>query len=645
MDCFKIIDNCVTLDFETDKIENRPHYPPKPVGLAIRWPDGESEYMSWGHPSGNNCTLEDVLEVLEDIWDSDLPILFFNGKFDLAVAYEKLGLPALPWDRIHDAMFLAFLADPHAKKLDLKSLAENMLGWPPEERDAIAEYVWENRKELIAEYGGKIGKAKGKQAASNAGAWLSKLDGKMVGKYAIGDVDRTWELFEHLFELIVVNGMEEAYDRERAIMPIFMENERDGIHVDLDMLERNVPKLEASLQLADDILGELLGVPGLNINADQQFADALSDADVILDHDWVMTTPTKKYPLGQRSVSKDNLPYDIFQDEEIAHLYFYRNKLSTAVNTFLKAWLVEARQRDGLISTNWNQVRGTGGGARTGRPSTTGNNFLNIPKEFKPEHDMEPGNEYGLEPLPYVRDYMLPDPGQVWIHRDFDGQEMRIFAHYSDGPLLKAFQDDPATDPHKMVSVKMFEITGDDTFDVTLEDYDRVPVKTLNFLALYGGGIPAAAKKLECTTAKAREFKQYHDEALPERKWLNDDIKAVLAEGVPIRTWGGRCYFAEARKLIDGRMRDFLYKMINYLCQGSAADITKEVIIRWYYHPERTARFLLTVYDEINISCPEDEAEEQMALLTKCMESAELDLLMKTSGKIGARWGELEECD
>lgn len=623
------IRDAVTLDFETHRIESRPAYPPKPVGLAIREPDGHTEYMAWGHPEGNNCTRSDAREYLLDLWRSGAPLLFFNAKFDLAVCYDKLGLPNLPWSRVHDAMFLAFLADPHARRLDLKGLSEDLLDWEPEEQNLLAEWVWDHRRELVAEYGGKITRAK--TGPNSAGAWISRCPVSIVSPYAIGDVDRTYALFEHLYPLIAENGMCDAYDRERRVLPIFMENERDGMHVDLEALEKDIPKLQTSLLRADELLRSMLGSPDLNIDADAQLADALSRDKIINDDDWVLTKT------GQKSVAKDNLKIEMFQNFEIGHLLFYRNRLTTALSTFLVPWLAQAEQRGGVISTNWNQTRGSGGGTRTGRPSTSNPNFLNIPKEFNQEYDMLEGNEYGLAALPYVRMYVLPDPGELFVHRDFDGQEMRVFAHYEDGPLLEAYQADPDLDPHGWVRDEIFALFG--------LDLDRTPTKIMNFQALYGGGIPAVAKALGISMAKAKEYKDFHDRALPGRKKLNAAIQEIINLGEPIRTWGGRTYFAEPPSVVGGRMRDYLYKLINYLCQGSAADITKEALIRWHDHPKRDARFLVTVYDEINISAAKGAWREQMDVLREVMESIELDLLMKSSGKIGSRWGALEECD
>ena len=99
-----------TVDFETLPIGPRPdHYPPKPTGVSIRHIDGTSRYYAWGHPTGNNCSWEDAARVLRAVWAEDRPVVFHNAKFDLAVAYEHFGLPELPWQRVHDTMFLAFL--------------------------------------------------------------------------------------------------------------------------------------------------------------------------------------------------------------------------------------------------------------------------------------------------------------------------------------------------------------------------------------------------------------------------------------------------------------------------------------------------------------------------------------------------------
>ena len=175
---------CV-LDFESDAIDTRPNYPPEPCGLAVYIPPGPratTQYLAWGHPIENNCAKEDAVAVLEELLqDTEYEFIFHNAPFDCSIIEEKLGLE-VPWDRVHDTMLLAFLSDPFGE-LSLKPLSEQLLGMPPDEQDAVRQW-------LIA-HGVCRSNDKG------WGAHISKAPGNLVGTYAIGDVVRTWNLFEY----------------------------------------------------------------------------------------------------------------------------------------------------------------------------------------------------------------------------------------------------------------------------------------------------------------------------------------------------------------------------------------------------------------------------------------------------------------
>src|SRR5579859_6239775 len=147
----------ITIDFETLPIGNRPAYPPKPVGVAIKYPNDPAKYYAWGHPSGNTCEEYWGLGELRAAWGMGMPLLFHNSKFDVAVACEALGLPMLPWAQYHDTMFLAYLADPHAPSLGLKELAADLLNWPADERDDVAAWIMAHGDELHRTYGAKFG--------------------------------------------------------------------------------------------------------------------------------------------------------------------------------------------------------------------------------------------------------------------------------------------------------------------------------------------------------------------------------------------------------------------------------------------------------------------------------------------------------
>lgn len=615
----------VTIDFETKGIEDRPLYPPVPVGVSIKAAGAKPRYLAWGHPTKNSTTLKEAKKVLQEYWRSKTPLLFHHAKFDVDVAQTHMGCGAIDWRRVHDTQFLLFLDDPHALSLSLKPSAERLLDLPPEERDAVKEWVLANVPEA-------------KKKPSSWGAHIWRSPGDLVGKYANGDVLRTEKLFNLLYPRIEAAGMLPAYDRERALMPILLENERIGLRVDVKALQRDIPLYEREQVRAEAWLLKKLGVKELNFDSDIELADALDAAGIVAA--WTYTKT------GKKSTSKQVMTADKFKDKKVFLALGYRNRLTTCLSIFMRPWLEKAERSGGVINPNWNQVRqpkGEGGskGTRTGRPSCDNPNLLNLAKSFE-----QRGDEYthptfikDLKPLPLVRQYILPDEGCAWLHRDYNQQELRILAHFEDGAILQAYKDNPEMDIHTFVKEEILRISH--------KDVDRVSVKTMNFGRVYGQGLGSLAEKLKVPVEEVKAIRDAQNTALPGLPQLDKDIKALAAAGEPIITWGGRVYYVEPPAYSEkfGRQMTFEYKMLNYLIQGSAADATKEAVLRFYYHKKRkkTWRFLVTVYDEINICAPVAEKEEAMKLLKECMEGLEFDVALLTDGKIGSTWGTLEK--
>lgn len=615
---------CVTYDYETLPIGPRPdHYPPRPVGLAIRRPDGESVYMAWGHPDGNNCTEEDARSELARWYASGIPLLAHNHKFEAAITQERWGLPAPHWTKRHDTMFLAFLLDPYARTLGLKQLAEVWLHMPPEERNAVDEWVLAHKNDLPPLPDGK------RPTKKNAGAWIGSAPVDLVGPYAIGDVERTWRLFQVMYPAVIQSGMGEAYDVERQILPILMENERVGIRVDIHGLRRDTQIYQTWFNWIEDWLRHRLNAAGLNFDADDDVAEILASRGIVTEF---ATTKT-----GKRSVSKKTLHPSQFNDPDVASMLGWRNRAKTCLKMFMEPWLEQAERRGGVISCDWNQVANPEGGTRTGRPSTRNPNFLNISKDFDDKGDgyVHPTVAPNIPRLPLVRRYILPDEGHVLNGRDFKGQEMVMFAHFEHGDLQRQFIADPTTDVHNYVGGKIREMTA--------QDLGRSKVKVLNFQALYGGGVPAAQAQLRCTYDEAARFKAFHDSALPGRKILSEQLASILRSGQAVRTYGGRLYTREAPKMVDGRMRDFDYRMLNYLIQGSSADATKRAILNMVNHSDYKSRFIVQVYDEIVVSSPKEIANQQSLVMKEAMESVPLRVQLLTDPEQGMNWGEMEE--
>ena len=616
-----------TIDFETNKIQGRPEYPPAPVGVSIKLPGKKSKYFAWGHPTGNNCTKAEAIRNLKTVWKPGNKVLLFNGKFDVDVGETHLGLPRLPALDINDAMFMMFLRDPHARELDLKGLAERILGETPDEQDELKAWILSNKKALEEKHG--------KFTPSQWGAMIAHAPGELVGRYACGDTDRTVGLFRDSWDYVInEHEMLAAYQREQKVMPIFLDNERVGIRVDVKRLAKDVKVYRAALEAADEWLRKRLKALGISLDNDGQVLEALLRSKVVREEDLALTAT------GKFSISKKTLTPDLYADPKVASAFGYRNRLTTCLKMFMLPWLAQAELRgDGRISTNWNQVRGGDGGTRTGRPSTRDPNFLNISKSWDSNDDgySHPAFLSVLE-LPLVRRYLLPDEGEVWLHRDYNGQELRLLAHFEDGPLLAAYRENPRLDVHQHVATLIEQETA--------KSFTRKNVKIANFRIIYGGGAPATASGIGCSIEEAKDLLRAHGQALPSvngRGGLSEATKRVGKEGGCLYTWGGRAYYVEPPSFNKrfGRNMTYEYKLLNYLCQGSAADVTKQAMINYNEHPKRRGRFLVQVYDEMNASSGPDPKAE-MAVLRESMEmvSEDLDVAMLSEGKSGKTWGD-----
>jgi DNA polymerase-1 len=425
-----------------------------------------------------------------------------------------------------------------------------------------------------------------------------------------------------------------AYDRERELLPILLANERIGVRVDTELMRRDLCMYEQSMSVVDAWIRERLGVPDLVVTSTKDVAAALDASGVVTD--WVITKS------GKKSTAKDNMTPDMFNDKRVAQVLGYRSRLSTCLSTFIRPWLLTAEASGGIIYTNWNQVRqpkdgDSTKGTRTGRMSSNPN-FQNIPKDLSAKPDgYEHPDFLSVPELPLIRKYVLPDDdNSLFIHRDYSQQELRILAHYEDGAFLKLYQDDPAMDVHQFVQEEILRITG--------VEYPRPYVKQVNFGIIYGMGKKALAKKINDTEIVAADIKAAQQKVLPGVKALVNLINKRGKNGLNITTWGGRHYFCEPPVTIKktGAVITFEYKLLNYLIQGSAADITKQALIN-YDQMKVHGRFLITVHDEINISCPKEHAVTEMEILRKAMQMVKLDVILLSDGKMGTNWGTLKK--
>jgi len=626
----------VCIDFETFGIAQRPAYPPLPVGVSIKYSGKKPTYYGFGHPVDNTCSWDQAYVELQRAWNHPDGILCQNAKFDVDVATTHFGLPMPEWDHIHDTMFLLFLDDPHQVELSLKPSAVRLLGMDPEEQDAVGDWLLQHQPVP----GVKISKSK--QSPHYFGRYIAFAPAGLVGKYANGDVIRTEELFKMLWPKTVERKMLGAYDTERRLMPVLLGMERQGLPVDMRRLSDDVITYNLWHARLTAWLHKQLGSTGeVNLDSGPQLVTALIDAGKV-DVDKLPLTPTGKYQSNKEAL------LGAVTDRTILAVLKYRTQLGTCLRTFMEPWLSTATKSNGLIFTTWNQTKAPSGdssvGTRTGRLSSTPN-FQNIPKVFSPIFLHEapvlkhlPRSPFkDLPPLPRVRSYVVPFKGHVLIDRDYSQQEPRILAHFDGGALMETYQADPWVDFHDYAKAEL-EKMG--------KFYARGPVKNTNLGLIYGMGVGKLAERNNMSVEEANELKKAILTLYPGLKAMYQDMRFRARSGLPIRTWGGREYYCEPPKLINGRMREFDYKLVNVLIQGSAADCTKEALIRFDFDRKPEWKIILNVHDEIVVSVPKQDMVSAMEVLKHSMESVEFDVPIFSEGSVSTKnWSALEAYD
>lgn len=445
--------------------------------------------------------------------------------------------------------------------------------------------------------------------------------------------------------------MLKAYDRERRLMPILLEMERQGVPVDIQRLMDDVRAYREWVNKLEKWICTQLRTTSDTINLDsgEQLMKALIDA-ALVDSTKVPKTKTGKYQFN-----KDVL-VSVITDKVLLAALKYRTQLKTCLQTFMEPWLDTARRSDGLIYTTWNQVKSPKGddnvGTRTGRLSSTPN-FQNIPKEFIPifaheEPDKQKAAKLpvcplkGLPSLPQVRSYVIPGPGRILIDRDYSQQEPRILAHFDGGALQRKYREDPWIDFHDYAKMELEKVGL---------YYERKPVKNTNLGLIYGMGVGKLAMKNGMDVTEASGLKKEILRLYPGLKEMYADMKVRAKEHRPIRTWGGREYYCEPPKLIDGRIQEYDYKMVNSLIQGSAADCTKEAIVRFDEQKRQRLhghawKLFFNVHDQLTVSVPIPHLVESMECLKDAMEGVEFDVPMLSEGSTSlTHWDALIDYD
>lgn len=536
----------------------------------------------------------------------DEGIRAWNSKFDRAFA-DAAGFDLPPDGKWHDGMIVAHAVDER-RSVALKAVASQLFG------EQSADLQKQVKTWLTEE------RARRKKLAHDTGSELVEpnygdVPMEIMEPYALEDVILTRKVSEQYAPVL-----EEASDLagivefERQVMDALYAVEKRGLPADAEgyrKLEVEVIKNLEGLSDTCDKLAAEGGVEDFNPKSTANIIEALKGrgADISF-----MSEKNGKLSADRESLSTvdDDLALAVleFRSEFKVLSTYVRPMIDRSYETSLRAWKEGFIAPDGRIHANYRQL-----GARTGRMSCSDPNIQNQPRD-----DLR------------LRYNIVAPPGYKIVTCDLSNIEMRLFAAYAgEGALLRAVQ--AGEDLHALTAKKL-----------GLQDRKRAGGyvesarqlgKTYNFSRIYGGGLRTIRRQFRCTMDEARLYKRRFDEAYPEVVNLQHIIDYRLQDRGYIKSLWGRRFRVDQRDS---------FKAVNYLVQGTAADLLKQSLIR--LHADGVPVVGL-VHDEVLALVPEDEAEDTRDLIIKRLTEHDdrLDgvVPLAAEGDIVDRWSQAKD--
>lgn len=520
-----------------------------------------------------------------------------NGPYDLGMLRAE-GID-LPTSQIDDTRNMAHVLSP-VGSLALKKLSVQHV----DPRAAIGQQLLD---EAIGKHGGWT--------------WATvPIDYEPYWFYAGLDPVITTQLKSVLKPRVLAEAPE-SYALELAVQWITERMERRGVRVDRPYCQ----------QMYDDLTRYVADAEAWCRSAYDVYPGSTSKVIEVLQRDGVVLT--KRTRGGDLSLDKEVLQEVIAATgHPLAQVVLGRRQAQKIASTNMGAYL-ELSAFDGLVHASINTIGGYAksqfesggqGGVRTGRMSMSDPNLQNVPTRTKEGRK--------------IRDAFVAREGHVWIKSDFSQIEMRLMALLSN-PFHPGLREAFAAPGDFFVNMAK-QIFDDPTF--VKSDPRRQYVKNGGYAKLYGAGIDKFKDTAGISFDQAAHFMASFDRAYPGVNKFQRDVERQARETLRDE---GEAYVRSPltnRKFVGDERS--LYKLVNYLIQGVAAEVMKRKIV------EADAAglgpyMLFPVHDEIDLDVPRDVADDVRATLRTVMNDDQIiaPIPLTSAISVGERWGSLVE--
>ncbi|MDP2892050.1 MAG: DNA polymerase I [Bacillota bacterium] len=447
-----------------------------------------------------------------------------------------------------------------------------------------------------------------REGVETGGIWFDTMIGAYLldstgGKYSLEPVMKNYlgqdcakaaglvSLQKIMGKMLEETGMSKLfYDVEMKLMDVLYDMEREGFHIDLDVLAAIDREYSARIStLAGDI--QALAGTEFNINSPKQLGDVLYD----------------KLGLSKGKKTKTGFSTDIEvlgklcgEHPIIEKIMEYR-QLAKLKSTYIDGLRLQTDKKTGKVHTTFNQTV-----TATGRISSTEPNLQNIPVR----------TELGKE---IRRAFLASAADRVLVAADYSQIELRILAHISEDPvMIDAFLHEQ--DIHTRTAAEVFDVPLD-----KVKSHMRSSAKAVNFGIVYGISDFGLARNLSISRKKAAEYiEKYFQKYARVKKYMEEIVQKTKETGYVTTLLGRRRYVPELRSQ-NYSIRSFGERVaLNTPIQGTAADIIKLAMIRVHdvlKMRKMRSSLILQVHDELVVDAAIKEADEVKKILKENMEN------------------------
>ena len=564
-------------------------------------------------------------EFIELMSDENIDKVFHNGIYDLA--WLVCGYDVEVKGNCHDTMTRMTYIDEYAD-LDLDSCCKYFKVQGKNKSETIEAWYDLHKEQIFytAEVlDHKIKKTDDlwKHSLFLWNNWPEFRD-KMI-EYNLQDCRATYNLY--FAQESRMKKVYDAYMVDVRLTPLVIQMKKRGVLIDKKAMAKLTEDIQNDIDEKKKVLENTYGITLEMIGSSKQLGKRLNQMGI---HSPVLTKT------GAESWGADAMAR-LMHNPVIPLIEEVKGYIKL-LTTYMQGGMGQAILSDGRIHCTFSPNKREDGGTVTGRFACSKPNLQQIPAR-----DKHFGHSYGQD----MRSIFIPEEGCMMSALDYSQIEYLLLGHFAQGPQAAWFREqaNAGVDFHTVA----MQATGIP---------ERTVVKTFNYGVIYGMGWKTAMEKnyvlFEKLAAKegktVEQFTQdtynnYHAR-LPVIRDTMKVVQNIAKMQGYVMTIGGR-YQHKPKPQWDpatGKVNDFIYKMLNKLIQGSAADILKFALLEaWDAGIFNVLKMHLTVHDENVVSVPYNkigaEANGELKHIMDMSFHSQLKVPMKAACELGPNWG------